>query len=503
MLLPSVVLLLLEQPAFGFDSADGAAVTIATRSLLSLDEPPPPRTCRGGVVFADCFGWNATDGTAALQAALDSRAHTVWVRNVSGLPWTIQPVFLRSNTTVRFAAGSLVVARRGAFHAKNDSLINIGCATVGATCPTVTNVSLVGGLGATLRMWREDYANPKLYSKAEWRHGVSVAGGSQHVRIEGLRIELTGGDGICLGDGSAPSVDTLIRHVHCDRNYRQGLSVVNVRDLVVEDSRFTRTVGTDPQSGCDIEPSHNSFFESNLTFRRCGFFENLGTAFKVNAGVMLNYSAPFTLLVEDCNMTGGSSGSGGITLSYSGAKGSLVFRGGTVGPTAGPGLLIEDHTAGSAVAVFDRLRLLGTNYGPYVRSMAGWPENCSAPVCIHCSAPHCLETIPGDYGAITDPTPGGLVFADLKVDPACGDGEVGHGSYHCLPAHGGGHEPFAVVSTGRSGSTSASVATGTVIVSAANSNGSSDSSAGAVRACSVSSDTPAPFRDVAVDCHLT
>ena len=31
---------------------------------------PPIKMCTGGVVFAECFGFNATDGTAALQAAV-------------------------------------------------------------------------------------------------------------------------------------------------------------------------------------------------------------------------------------------------------------------------------------------------------------------------------------------------------------------------------------------------------------------------------------------------
>jgi hypothetical protein len=129
---------------------------------------------------------------------------------------------------------------------------------------------------------------------------------------------------------------------------------VNVRGLVVTDSTFSRTVGTDPQSGVDIEPDLDYFYETNITFSRCKFLENLGSAFKISAGRLLNFSAPFTVLVEDCTFTGGSAGSGGITMSFSGARGSVVFSRGVIGPTAGPGLLLEDHTVGSAVAVFDR-----------------------------------------------------------------------------------------------------------------------------------------------------
>ena len=109
-------------------------------------------------------------------------------------------------------------------------------------------------------------------------------------------------------------------------------------------------------------------------------------------------------------------------MSFSGAKGSVVFRGGVVGPTVGPGLVLEDHTVGSAVAIFDRVKLIGTNTGPFVHGMAGWPPNCTAPICIRCGHPHCLESAPDDYKRISDRNPGGLVFAELEVDPACAGG---------------------------------------------------------------------------------
>lgn len=456
--------------------------------------PPSASSCSGGMVYAEHCGpgFSATDSTTALQAAFDSGAHTVWVRNVSGLPWIIRPVFLRSNQTVRFGSNTLVLAKRGEFHAKNDALLNIGCPDDdhGHLCQhRIINVTLQGEPGTTLRMWRSDYSNSSLYTKAEWRHGLNIAGGSSGIHIEGLRIELTGGDGICIGDGQNPSVDVVVQNVTCDQNYRQGMSVVNVRGLVVSDSTFSRTVGTDPQSGVDIEPDLDSFYESNITFRRCNFLKNLGSAFKISAGRLLNFSYPFTLLVEECTFVGGSTGSAGITMSFSGVRGSVVFRNSIIGPTAGPGLLLEDHTVGSAVAVFDRMKLRGTNFGPFVKSMAGWPANCSAPICVHCGAPSCLETAPDDYSAITDRTPGGLVFTEIEIDPACDS--TGKGSWHCLPEHGNGQEAFAVVSTAAAAQPRAPIASGTIIVHATDKT-----------ACSVDRDTPAAFRDVVVDCRL-
>lgn len=70
--------------------------------------------------------------------------------------------------------------------------------------------------------------------------------------------------------------------------HRQGMSVVNARDLVVEDSIFSRTAGTDPQAGVDIEPSLDYFAETNITFRRCSFIQNKGSAFKIRSDLDLS-----------------------------------------------------------------------------------------------------------------------------------------------------------------------------------------------------------------------
>lgn len=54
-------------------------------------------------------------------------------------------------------------------------------------------VTLIGH-GATLRMRRADYGNTSLYKHSEFRMGLSFYGVRQ-LRIEGLTVEETGGDG--------------------------------------------------------------------------------------------------------------------------------------------------------------------------------------------------------------------------------------------------------------------------------------------------------------------
>ena len=114
--------------------------------------------------------FNPHDATASVQHAFDTtpRGGTVHLRN-HGAPWVVRPLWIRrDDLTVTFGAGVVLLAKRGAFHEPVVSLL----AVAGAR-----NVSLLGQSGAhmpTLRMWKEDYANESLYSKAEWRHGLWI-----------------------------------------------------------------------------------------------------------------------------------------------------------------------------------------------------------------------------------------------------------------------------------------------------------------------------------------
>ena len=61
-----------ELTSAGDNLNSGPTPTMVTPLLFALlvplaAEEPPTKVCTGGVVFAECFGFNATDGTAALQ----------------------------------------------------------------------------------------------------------------------------------------------------------------------------------------------------------------------------------------------------------------------------------------------------------------------------------------------------------------------------------------------------------------------------------------------------
>ena len=114
------------------------------------------------------------DATAAVQHALDSAppGGTVHLRD-HGAPWAVRPLWIRrDDLTVTFAAGAVLLAKRGEFHAPVLSLL----AVAGARNVTLRGLPSGAGRGdmPMLRMWKQDYANESLYSKAEWRHGLWI-----------------------------------------------------------------------------------------------------------------------------------------------------------------------------------------------------------------------------------------------------------------------------------------------------------------------------------------
>ena len=239
---------------------------------------------------ASWWGFSEEDATEALQAAIGSGVKRLVVDDV-GKPWIVRPVFLESNQTVVFEKGVVVEAKKGEFKGTGDSLFSI---------ILKENVELVGD-GATLRMHRADYDDPKLYKKAEWRHTLSIRS-SKNVTVTGLTLALSGGDGIYLGVSKAgvTNENILIRDVLCDRHYRQGISVISARNLLIENTVMKDTAGTAPAAGIDFEPNHPSEEIVNCVMRNCVAENNHGAGYVFYLPNLHRDSAPISVRLENC-----------------------------------------------------------------------------------------------------------------------------------------------------------------------------------------------------------
>ena len=185
------------------------------------------------------------DCTAVLQAAINVGADV----ELQPGTWVVTTIFLNnSHQRLTLTEGVHIKAKLGEFHSPSACLFSVR---------GVTDVTLAGAgsAGSRLSMRKADYRNASLYTKAEWRCGVNVAG-SKSVTIANLTIADTGGDGIYIGAAKL-STDTfetgcrdiLVQGVVTDGAYRNGLSLISGENVLVEDTQFLRTWGTAPQAG--------------------------------------------------------------------------------------------------------------------------------------------------------------------------------------------------------------------------------------------------------------
>lgn len=151
-------------------------------------------------------------------------------------------------------------------------------------------------------------------STSEWGMGITIEA-SKNVVVRDIRISNCTGDGIYIsglptnyiGDYSKASKNIVLRNVTCDSNRRQGLSIISVDGLIVENCSFLNTgkiEKTAPSSGIDIEPNvakgrNNSV--RDITIRDCTFKGNKGRSFEsdlsVTDGVIVNFS---NITIENC-----------------------------------------------------------------------------------------------------------------------------------------------------------------------------------------------------------
>jgi hypothetical protein len=246
------------------------------------------------VAYASWWGFDPEDATEALQAAIDSGAPKVVVENM-GRPWIVsRTINLRSNQEIVFEKGVIVEAKKGAFLGKGDCLF---------LAALQRNITIIG-YGAVLRMRKLDYTQPP-YEKAEWRHALSIRS-CENVRVFGLTLASSGGDGIYLGVAKrgVPNSNIHIKDVVCVDNYRQGISVISAENVLMENVVMRDTSGTPPMAGIDFEPNDPTEVLSNIVMRNCTVQNNSGDGFAFYLHNLNSASRPISIRLEGCRSIG-------------------------------------------------------------------------------------------------------------------------------------------------------------------------------------------------------
>ena len=385
-----VVLLAALHPALAEDARNPLADPAAVREVLS-----GPRR----VANAAWWGFHDDDATDALQAAINSGARRVIVPNLHR-DWIVRPIELAGRQELYLEEGVVIAAKRGEYRDGGASLF---------TARDLSDLT-IRGYGATLRMQKEDYMVGGvlaqlgwdrwfgMYKKAEWRMALSIRGSSD-VRVYGLTLRDSGGDGIYVAGGKRNySKNVRIKDVVCDNNYRQGISVISVDGLEVEDSAFRDTWGTPPSSGVDIEPDVVQERIRDVVFRNCTFADNYGDGIEVFLANLRKESGDVSILFDKCRVSSRRGSGIRVTkVDRNGPGGLIEFRDCAVENTEAYGIKVQDKSEAGARVRFARCEL--RNVANNRMYSGAW-----APVWIHLFRPEVSSSM------------GGVDFVDCSVE---------------------------------------------------------------------------------------
>ncbi|HKL84762.1 MAG TPA: right-handed parallel beta-helix repeat-containing protein [Treponemataceae bacterium] len=242
--------------------------------------------------YSDIFASKVVtlDDTQQLQLLLDSPEDLI-VIPYREHPWITEPLFLRTtNKRIVFEEGCTIIAKKGQFLDTGDSLLSIHDSH---------NIE-IEGYNAILQMHKKDYMSAP-YEKGQWRHGISLRR-SSNIRISGLEIRETGGDGVYIGQNRGDPVCENIELIDLKlvENYRQGVSVISVRNFLIDNCTVSGTSGTLPMAGIDFEPNSDLYGFTGCVVRNCVFLNNKGPGILIYLK-KLTPNHPFTdIKIQDC-----------------------------------------------------------------------------------------------------------------------------------------------------------------------------------------------------------
>jgi polygalacturonase len=216
----------------------------------------------------------------------------------------------------------------------------------GRPAPTLSilNVSNITILGLRIDGRKDNYGH------TEYKHCVSISG-ANNVRIEDCFFSNAKGDGMILNDLNIGRHNTniTVRRSTFTSNYRLGLGLTDGENILIEDCVFTKTSGTSPMSGVDIEPDRGDCRITNVIFRHCDMSGN-GIAHQdgggINVSLRPNPTAPQGNITFDrCTIR--QNGIQGVIVDYGGR--GVTFKNCDISGNRASGIEIRKDTSNFTV----------------------------------------------------------------------------------------------------------------------------------------------------------
>jgi hypothetical protein len=219
-------------------------------------------------------------------------------------------LFIPSNIAITFDAGVIIQATSLSQIDPFGSLITIRDAE---------NITIHGN-GAIFRMNKEEYTG-------EHNHCFNISG-SKNIVIEKVNVKDSGGDGFYIGryeSVNAYCENITITNSISENNRRQGMSVIAVDGLLVDNCQFIGTIGTNPEAGVDIEPNDSLEPLKRVVFRHCLAKNNAGRGFNVFLKSTTAASPPVDVTFDNCKAEGNTYGFATV-YAVDGGQGKITFN---------------------------------------------------------------------------------------------------------------------------------------------------------------------------------
>lgn len=198
----------------------------------------------------------SVDYTKEIQSSLDMYRHVIF----PDFPVLINDVGLKvkSNSKIEFQKNSLVKLMPSVKKSYNVFELT-----------RVENVDLIN-----VRIWGDK--DTHLGKEGADGHGISIRS-SKNINVINPIVEKCWGDGILVGglikprnDPQGryyPSENVVIRGGLLNHNRRNGLSIMSVKNILVENLESNNNKGAFPMAGIDIEPNYNKDYMENVILK--------------------------------------------------------------------------------------------------------------------------------------------------------------------------------------------------------------------------------------------
>jgi hypothetical protein len=338
---------------FRWDSSDLSA-SVTADTLAGIYVPPDSDTTGASGAWVRQYEgvtrpqwWGAAgDGTTDNKAAFDAALTLSTGQVVEVVPGD----YLVSDY-LSIPSDTHLVLRRGAVLSRSS----LGSGGAFVRIYDVHDV-VIEGYGAEVKYG----AKP---DSGEHAHGVSVRG-SSGITILGLASNDSGGDGFYIGasstGGDLYSASVVIRDCKAGNNRRQGMSIVSVNGLVLDNFWATGTNGTAPQAGIDIETNGDTDKLSNIRITNPVLSENAGGGILIRLQYSTAGADPVDIVIQGAKSYNNSYGFD-FSGSNDGHLGKIILRDSIAMNCTYSGFIHRNMSATGPVTIVDNVTAINCN----------------------------------------------------------------------------------------------------------------------------------------------